>query len=539
MSLMTPDVSAATFSGTETNTLEFGFLASTAVAAPAGAGPQFGEVLATLQPGAGDSAAGNGQSLAGPLPVAGSVDWAPALTVQALGEHLQVITPGAEAGSENTLEAFARAQGLDDITIGWLMGQGPDPREALGTSMINTLPGAGSPGMTGGLWSLQTPGVGMQGGLLTVGQATGSAASAPGAGLTTLSNAGVLATGQHPPSSAGLPTTASASPGAALSGLPGLIEASPELLPEASTPEVASTKPAAASGLVGLGASLAALWGPAAAQSPAKTGSGTQAEQPAVEPTESLMATLRSPAATALATLQRQLHNPTLAAPATSKAAANLRVSDLDLSPSLGDQGPDLQSLLTEWSARLDAPSASEPQPASALAAARGSGAMASSPLGLIPHGSDPQLGIDLADKFEQLAEKMGQAVAQRMLSELEKGHWHLKLMLRPATLGHIEVEMRMRSGELDASFVASQNLTRELLQESLPRLRETLTQLGMDVANMNVDSGRSQQGDGDPTPHAQAAQARTAQATGSAETSAITPQHHERRGQEGWDVMV
>lgn len=537
MSLMTPDVSAATFSGTETNTLEFGFQAPAAVAAPAGAGPQFGAVLATLQPGAGDSAARNGQSFAGPSLATGSVDWAPALTVQALGEHLQVITPGAEADSENTLEAFARAQGLDDITIGWLMGQGPDPREALKVSTIGTLPGAGSLGVAGALGSLKTPGAGIQAGLLTVGQTTVPAVSALVTGQATLSNAGLLATGQP-----GQPITVSASPDAAPSGpagLAGLVETMPELPPEASTPGPASTKAAAAPGLVGLGASLAALWGPAAAQSSTKTGSGTQAEQPAVEPTESLMAALRSPATTALATLQRQLQNPTLVAPAASKAAANLRVSDLDLSLSLGDQGPDLQNLLTEWSARLDASSASEPQPASALAAARGSGAMASSPLGLTPHGSDPQLGIDLADKFEQLAEKMGQAVAQRMLSELEKGHWHLKLMLRPATLGHIEVEMRMRSGELDASFVASQNLTRELLQESLPRLRETLTQLGMDVANMNVDSGRSQQGDGDPTPRAQAAQARTAQATGSAETSAITPQHHERRGQEGWDVMV
>lgn len=136
-------------------------------------------------------------------------------------------------------------------------------------------------------------------------------------------------------------------------------------------------------------------------------------------------------------------------------------------------------------------------------------------------------------------AEKMAQAIGQRMLSEMEKGHWHLKMMLRPANLGHIEVEMRLRNGELDASFTAPQALTRDLLQDGLPRLRETLSQMGMDVANMNIGGGSSQKNGGDPTPQ-QAQTLTTAAQTEQKEEPAIiqklpvTPS-----GQDGLDVLV
>jgi len=136
-------------------------------------------------------------------------------------------------------------------------------------------------------------------------------------------------------------------------------------------------------------------------------------------------------------------------------------------------------------------------------------------------------------------AEKMGHAIGQRMLSELEKGHWHLKMMLRPANLGSIEVEMRLRNGELDANFTASQATTRDLLQDGMSKLRDTLTQLGMDVANMNVGGGSSQKNGGDPT--AQGMPGKTAHAkTDPREEQTMTiSQQVSKSGQDGLDVLV
>ena len=136
-------------------------------------------------------------------------------------------------------------------------------------------------------------------------------------------------------------------------------------------------------------------------------------------------------------------------------------------------------------------------------------------------------------------AEKMGQAIGQRMLSEMEKGHWHLKMMLRPANLGHIEVEMRLRNGELDAHFTASQASTRDLLQDGLPKLKDTLTQMGMDVANMNIGGGSSQKNGGDSTP-GQRQFSNNAKDNASGDAHVLSPESAPRpRRADGWDVMV
>ena len=144
------------------------------------------------------------------------------------------------------------------------------------------------------------------------------------------------------------------------------------------------------------------------------------------------------------------------------------------------------------------------------------------------------------SENVQNLAEKMGQAVGQRILSEIEKGQWHLKLSLRPATLGHIEVEMRMRSGELDAVFTTSQAVTRELLQDGMSKLKDTLNQMGMDVASLQVGDGQTQQRGGESTP----GQMSKSTNTGKTETSIpvvsapVSPPRM-KMGQDGWDVLV
>jgi flagellar hook-length control protein FliK len=142
-------------------------------------------------------------------------------------------------------------------------------------------------------------------------------------------------------------------------------------------------------------------------------------------------------------------------------------------------------------------------------------------------------------ESIQNLAEKMGQAVGQRILSEIERGQWHLKLSLRPATLGHIEVEMRMRSGEMDAVFTAGQALTRELLNEGMSKLKDTLNQMGMDVASLKVDDGHNRQRGGDSTPDRQA-NVRDNAPTESADAPASQPVLVQTKmGSEGWDVLV
>jgi hypothetical protein len=143
------------------------------------------------------------------------------------------------------------------------------------------------------------------------------------------------------------------------------------------------------------------------------------------------------------------------------------------------------------------------------------------------------------SERIQNLAEKMGQAVGQRILTEMEKGQWHLKLQLRPATLGHIEVEMMMRSGEFDAVFTAPNATTRELLQDGMAKLRDTLSQMGMDVAYIDVRDGRSGQSGGNPTPGFRKGKTSETQSNAQVTDTETTRAPLIKSGKDGLDVLV
>jgi hypothetical protein len=141
---------------------------------------------------------------------------------------------------------------------------------------------------------------------------------------------------------------------------------------------------------------------------------------------------------------------------------------------------------------------------------------------------------------YQELSQRLGEALAQRVIAQIERGNWEVRLLLKPAKLGEVEIDLALRSGALDASFRTTNPITRDLLNDGLPRLREVLANAGMDIAGLNVGSGRSQQTGGNPTPrHAPAPQG-TESADPSVVAAAPVSQPRLRgTGESGWDVLV
>ncbi len=105
------------------------------------------------------------------------------------------------------------------------------------------------------------------------------------------------------------------------------------------------------------------------------------------------------------------------------------------------------------------------------------------------------------SEQYERLSQRLGEALGQRLAAQIAKGDWRVDLALKPYELGNIDIELNMKEGALQASFSAGQALTRELIADSLPRLKEILNQLGMDVAKMDVNVRQNSQHGGNPTP--------------------------------------
>lgn len=503
--------------------------------------------------------------------------WTPSLNLEGhdflktviLGPHLNAITPETTAPNEESLEAFARSQGLDETAVQWLMGS---PVQATATAQsvavsgqnLTIIPALADDVTSTSVKSTEKEFLITQ--LVTTsfnGESTKGVADGMKTGIASEIANGVPINSTSDFETGGDTGLANSEE----NGLPSDIEnAVAEHIPnpaqialnpkqqtgvDPSANSVASRSDALSNG--GLLTS-AALW--ALAQQTEKPHTNTPKTDPTTESNDLQINFMRSPPPAALWMQGKSLVNhQTKESPSTK---TNVVTSELDLSELASDD------LLKKLAMTLSLANPFELENAGAMTT---EGSTIALPGEGAPHMSGHTAGhtgqrTDLAttarqeaqntspsaddtsatqrsEDIENLSEKMGQAVGQRILSAIEKGQWHLKLMLRPATLGHIEVEIRMRSGELDAVFTAPQALTRELLQDGLSKLKDSLGQMGMNVASMLVGDGQTQQRGGDSTP----SQTRKMANSDSKESKSPETQQinipRTKMGKDGWDVLV
>ena len=96
------------------------------------------------------------------------------------------------------------------------------------------------------------------------------------------------------------------------------------------------------------------------------------------------------------------------------------------------------------------------------------------------------------SDSMKEMSDRLGNMIARQIAAQIGRGRWSLEIAMHPAELGSIEVEMEMTERGLEASFKASHSVTRDLLMESMPRLKSWFEEGGIDVAyaGLTQDSG-------------------------------------------------
>jgi flagellar hook-length control protein FliK len=151
---------------------------------------------------------------------------------------------------------------------------------------------------------------------------------------------------------------------------------------------------------------------------------------------------------------------------------------------------------------------------------------------------------IDLrTEQYEKLSQRLGEALGQRLSAQIARGDWKVELELKPHDLGSIDIQLNMKQGELEATFKASNAMTRELINDGLARLKEVLAQSGMEVAGLNVNIGQNSQHGGNPTPGQQqnsGAVLSAKQGDSAKSTMAMGPATTRKAaGPDGLDVLV
>lgn len=135
------------------------------------------------------------------------------------------------------------------------------------------------------------------------------------------------------------------------------------------------------------------------------------------------------------------------------------------------------------------------------------------------------------ADMSRRLAEALG----QRLTAQISRGAWRVEMDLHPKSLGRIEIQLEMKNGELEASFTAANTATRELLQESMPRLRAAFEEHGMESAYIGLGFENQGQSDGNSTGQNSANEAKTTSDSEEPELNAQTS----RLDDDGLDLLV
>lgn len=185
--------------------------------------------------------------------------------------------------------------------------------------------------------------------------------------------------------------------------------------------------------------------------------------------------------------------------------------------------GPELQAI---WTHRSDSAAQKEMQPGS-------NAAMVSQ--------TDANLR---SEQYEKLTQRLAEALGQRLSAQIARGDWKVELALKPHNLGNIDIQLNMKGGELEASFKASHPMTQELIADGLPRLKQVLAELGMDIASMNVNIRQNSQNGGNSTPGQQhRPQSDTSNVIGEIANKAVPPASTSSDGgsgnEDGLDILV
>lgn len=91
---------------------------------------------------------------------------------------------------------------------------------------------------------------------------------------------------------------------------------------------------------------------------------------------------------------------------------------------------------------------------------------------------------------YQAWTQRFGEVLAQKLAVAVKDGNWSVKLNLNPASLGPVGVELQVSNNGIEGQIAANDANVRQLLNDSLPRLRQSLEALVGDHAGVNIELG-------------------------------------------------
>ena len=138
----------------------------------------------------------------------------------------------------------------------------------------------------------------------------------------------------------------------------------------------------------------------------------------------------------------------------------------------------------------IAATSALSAPPVSALQGATTPVAPAATNLGAVLSANDPSLMQARMQPYQDWAEKFGEVLGQKLSLAVKQGTWAVKLNLNPHSLGEIAISLEVGEKGIEGQLSANDGAVRQLMSDALPRLRSSLEALFGQSGNVNIEVG-------------------------------------------------
>ena len=109
----------------------------------------------------------------------------------------------------------------------------------------------------------------------------------------------------------------------------------------------------------------------------------------------------------------------------------------------------------------------------------------ASSAPGQTSAAGAPQIAMDVQPQLNSAA--WSRVVSSRVVWMAREGVQQAELRLNPANLGSVDVRLNISNDQASVTFLAQNAATREALEQSMPRLRESLAENGLSLTHSEV----------------------------------------------------
>ena len=105
-------------------------------------------------------------------------------------------------------------------------------------------------------------------------------------------------------------------------------------------------------------------------------------------------------------------------------------------------------------------------------------------------------------EQYSNWSQRFGEILGQRLSVAINQGSWNVKLNLHPSSLGHIDITLDIGEKGIEGQINSADPVARQLLQDSLPKLRATLAELYDQGEGINLSLGdKEKSGSGSEKP--------------------------------------